>query len=217
MIIAVLGGTGEQGSGLAVRWAKAGHRVILGSRTAEKAERAAEALRGRLGQGDIRGSDNPAAAAAADVVVLSVPYDSQLGILESARDEIRGKVLITVVVPLRPPKVSHAWRPEAGSAAMEAQGHLGGDTPVVAAFQNIGASHLADPDHPIDSDVLICGDKAENKSVAIDLAMDAGMRAIDAGPLVNASVVEGLTAVLIGINKRHRVPGAGIRITGLTG
>jgi hypothetical protein len=218
MIIAVLGGTGEQGSGLALRWARAGHQVILGSRMAEKAERVAQELCERLGgQVHVTGADNPSAAAVADVVVLSVPYSSQLSILNSVRDQLVGKLLISVVVPLRPPKVSHAWRPEAGSAAMEAQSFLGADIPVVVAFQNISSAHVADPAHEVESDVLICGDKSEHKAVAGRLAADAGMRAVDAGPLANASVVEGLTAVLIGINIRHRVAGAGIRITGLSG
>ena len=216
MKIAILGGTGWQGSGLAVRWAKAGHQVILGSRTAGKAERVAAELTARVdGTVTVVGLENPAAAAACEVAVLSVPYSSQLPILASVRDELAGKLLISTVAPLKPPKVSWAWRPEAGSAAQEAQDYLGEATPVIIAFQNVSAGRLADLDHQIDCDVLICGDKKTQKMVVGSLASDAGMRALDAGPLVNASVVEGLTAVLIGLNVRGRTKDIGIRITGL--
>ncbi len=216
MKIAVLGGTGKQGSGLAIRWIRAGHEVIIGSRTADKAERVAAELSAQLGDGTtIVGLDNAAAAAACEVAVLSVPYDSQLPILEGVKSGLTNKLLISVVVPLKPPKVSHVWRPEAGSAAEEAQRFLGEATPVVAAFQNISADHLADPNHEIDCDVLICGDRKADKEIAQRLVSDANMRPVDAGPLVNASVVEGLTAVLIGINIRHKVKGAGVRVTGL--
>ena len=214
--IAILGGTGKLGSGLALRWARAGHSVIVGSRSAFKAERAAARLTELLqGAGTVAGLDNPAAAAAAEVVVLSVPYDSQLPILESVRGELVGKLLVSVVVPLRPSAVSRVWRPLAGSAAQEAQDYLGEATPVVIAFQNVSAGHLADLDHQFDSDVLICGDKAAHKELSAGLVVDAGLRPIDAGPLVNAGVAEGLTAVLIGVNSRHQARGTGLRITGL--
>jgi NADPH-dependent F420 reductase len=214
--VGILGGTGRHGSGLALRWARAGHHIILGSRVPTKAAAAAATLRAPDANAvDIIGRSNLEAAQECEIAVLSVPYDSQNAVLEEVRVALAGKVLVTVVVPLRPPDVGRAWHPPAGSAAMEAQGLLGESAPVVAAFQNISAAHLAAADLAIEGDVLICGDDKSAKSVAIELAADAGMRGIDAGPLVNAGVVEGLTALLIGINIRYRARGAGIRLTGL--
>jgi hypothetical protein len=214
--IAVIGGTGNEGPGLALRWARSGqYQVIIGSRQPEKAERAAAELNARLGQARIRGMANPAAAAAADIAVLTVPYSAHLPTLESIRAGLTGKILVDVTVPLQPPQVSRVYIPPGGSAAAEAQAMLGSDVRVVAAFQNVGAVHLQDLDHPIDCDVLVCGDDPEAKAEAIALAGAIGARGLDAGPLQNAVVVEGLTAILIGINRRYKVTGAGIRITGV--
>jgi NADPH-dependent F420 reductase len=214
--IAVIGGTGREGPGLALRWAKSGrYQVLIGSRQQEKAERVASELNARLGRNLIRGLVNPDAAAAADMVVLTVPYSAHVPTLESIRAGLRGKILVDVTVPLQPPQVSRVHIPPGGSAAAEAQALLGSDVRVVAAFQNVGAAHLQDPDHPIDSDVLVCGDDKEAKAEVIALAEAAGMRGLDAGPLQNAVVAEGLTAVLIGINIRYKAKGAGIRITGI--
>lgn len=216
MRIAVLGGTGKQGSGLAMRWARAGHELLIGSRSAVKAEQLAAQLAGRFkGAGSITGMDNRAAAVACEGAVLSVPYNSQLPILETVRDALAGKWLVSVVVPLRPPELGRVWRPEAGSAAQEAQDLLGEATPVIAAFQNVSAEHLADPDHEIDCDVLVCADQEGYQELAQGLVREAGMRPVWVGPLANASVVEGMTALLISINRRYQVRGAGIRITGL--
>ncbi len=213
--IAVIGGTGKEGSGLAMRWARAGYEVIIGSRSAEKGARVAEELNRRAGVTTIRGTDNVTAAREGDVIVLSVPYSAHIDTLAQIKDVVQGKVMVDVTVPLRPPKVTVVHIPEGGSATQEAQAFLGEGVRVVAAFQNISAAHLADPDHEIDCDVLVCGDDKEAKSIAIELARAAGMRGLDAGPLANAVVVEGLTSILIGINKRYKVRGAGIRITGL--
>ena len=214
--LAVIGGTGHEGPGLALRWARSGqYQVLIGSRQAEKAGRVAAELNARLGADLVQGLANPQAAAAADLVVLTVPYSAHIPTLESIRPELAGKVLVDVTVPLQPPKLSHVKIPAGGSAAMEAQSLLGGSVRVVAAFQNVGAAHLQEPDHPIEVDVLVCGDDKEAKAEAIALAEAAGMRGLDAGPLQNAVVVEGLTAVLIGINLRYQVKGAGIKITGL--
>jgi NADPH-dependent F420 reductase len=214
--IAILGGTGRLGSGLALRWARAGHQVLLGSRRADKAERIAAQLAELVpGTGTIIGMDNLAAAVAGDLAVLSVPYPSQLSILETVRDALVGKLLITVVVPLRPPAVSVAWRPPAGSAAQEAQTFLGEGTPVLIAFQNISAVHLAELDHKLEADVLICGEKRSHKELVATLVLDAGLRPIDAGPLANAAVVEGLTTLLIGVNRHYKARGTSLRITGL--
>ena len=216
--LAVIGGTGEEGSGLALRWAAAGYPVLIGSRSRERAGAAAEELSSLLPAGNsarIGGDTNAAASAAADVIILSVPYDSQAGIIEQIRDGCQGKTVVSVVVPLKPPRVSQVWRPPGGSAAEEAQTLLGDGARVVAAFQNISATHLKDLDHTVDCDILITGDDKEAKQTAIELAHAAGMRGIDAGPLVNSSVSEGLTALLIGINIRNKVKGSGIRITGV--
>ena len=216
--LAVIGGTGEEGSGLALRWAAAGYPVLIGSRSRERAVDAATELSSLLPDGKtarIGGDTNAGAAAAADVIVLSVPYDSQVGILEQIRAGCEGKTVVSVVVPLKPPRVSRVWRPPGGSAAEEAQALLGDEARVVAAFQNISATHLKDLSHAVDCDILITGDDREAKRTAMELAQAAGMRGVDAGPLVNSSVSEGLTAVLIGINIRNKVKGSGIRITGV--
>jgi 8-hydroxy-5-deazaflavin:NADPH oxidoreductase len=216
--IAILGGTGAEGAGLGFRWAVAGHEVIIGSRVAQRAEQTAGELAAALpaqANGRITGADNLAATQEAEIVVLSVPYSAQAATLTAVKEALAGKLLITVVVPLQPPKVSHVWRPPGGSAAQEAQALLGETTRVVAAFQNVSAEHLRDLDHMVDCDVLICGDRQVDKQVAIELSAVAGLRGVDAGPLLNAGVVEGLTAVLVGINIRHKIKGSGIRITGI--
>ena len=214
--IAVIGGTGKEGPGLALRWAKSGnYQVTIGSRQQEKAERVAAELNARLGEDLIRGMVNADAAAAADLVVLTVPYSAHAPTLESIRAALNGKILVDVTAPLQPPNVSRVHIPPGGSATAEAQTLLGDDVRVVAAFQNIGAAHLGDPDHLIDCDVLVCGDNKEAKAEAIALAEAAGMRGLDAGALQNAVVVEGLAAVLIAINIRYKIKDAGIKITGL--
>lgn len=214
--VAIIGGTGHQGPGLALHWAHSGrYQVIIGSRQAEKAQAVAAELNARLGAPLVQGMSNPAAAAAAEVVVLTVPYPAQLTTLESVREQLRGKVLVDVSVPLQPPKVSLVYLPPAGSATAEAQAYLGPEVRVVAAFQNVSASHLTDLEHLPECDVLVCGDDAAAKAEAIALAEAAGMRGLDAGPLQNAGVVEGLTAILIGLNRRYKATGAGIKVTGL--
>lgn len=213
--IAILGGTGHEGSGLGLRWAKAGHTVIIGSRTAEKATVAAEELNSALGSKAVIGLDNLAAAQRADIVVLTVPYSAHASTLETVREAVQGKIFVDVTVPLVPPKVSRVQMPPAGSASQEAQELLGQGAKVVTAFQNIGAEHLKEPGQAIDCDVLVCGDDKDAKAVVIALAADAGMQAWDAGPLANAVVAEGLTSVLIGLNIRYKAKAAGIKITGL--
>lgn len=215
--IAVIGGTGAEGSGLAVRWAAAGYPVVIGSRSAEKAAAAATELSQLLppNSAPLTGATNADAAAQAEIIVLSVPYDAQVGTIDQVAAACQGKTVITVGVPLKPPKVSTVWHPPGGSAAQEAQAQLGEGVQVVAAFQNVAAGHLKDLAWQPNCDVLVTGDAKAAKQVAIDLAKAAGFVAIDAGPLANASVVEGLTAVLIGINARHKVQGSGIRLTGL--
>lgn len=214
--VAVIGGTGNEGPGLARRWAKSGrYKVIIGSRQAEKAERVAAELNQTLGENLIQGLVNEDAAKAADICVLTVPYSAQAPTLTGLRDALQGKILVDVTVPLHPPKVSHVHVPPGGSAGLEAQAILGDGARVVSAFQNVGAAHLGDDHDRIECDVLVCGDDNQAKTEVIALAQAAGMRGIDAGPLKNSVVVEGLTSVLIGINIRHKVKSAGIKITGI--
>lgn len=215
--LAVIGGTGAEGSGLAVRWAAAGYPVVIGSRSAEKAVAVAAELSALLPAGSamLTGDSNAAAAVAAEIVILSVPYSAQVNTINEIHDACQGKVLLTVGVPLQPPKVSTVWRAPGGSAAEEAQAQLGENVRVVAAFQNISAGHLQDLNWEADCDVLVTADDKGAKQLAIELAGAAGFFALDAGPLANTSVVEGLTALLIGINIRNKVKGSGIRITGI--
>ena len=213
--IAVLGGTGKEGSGLALRWAAAGYDVTLGSRELEKAQRAAAELNTMLGQDLVRGMTNRDAAAQADVVVVTVPYAAHAATIESVKDVAQGKVLVDVTVPLDPQNVRRVKMPAAGSASVEAQQLLGEGVKVVAAFQNISAEHLRSLDHEIECDVLVCGNDKDAKKQVIELAQAARIQAWDAGPIENAMVVEGLTSVLINLNIKHKVKAAGIRITGV--
>ena len=214
LTIAVLGGTGKEGKGLAYRWAKAGYRVIIGSRTAEKAESAAADLNEILGYETVNGMENGAAAQAADILVLTVPYSAHASTLEMIQDAAQGKILVDVTVPLVPPKVTKVQMPSAGSAAQEAQSILGDDVNVVAAFQNISHEHLFG-ENPINCDVLVTGRGREARLEVLKLVEAAGMQGWDAGQIENSVVVEGLTSLLIYINKQNGVKSAGIQITGI--
>lgn len=215
MKIAILGGTGNEGFGLGFRWAAAGHEIIIGSRKRDKGERAADDMRERLPQSSISGTDNLTASQQAELVVLSVPYWAQAGTLDTVKEALADKLLVTVVAPSGEKK-SRVHHLDSGlSAAEEAQNQLAGITRVVAAFQNIGAHHLLDLDRQMDCDVLVCGDKKADKQIAMQLCTDAGLRGVNSGALQNARAVEELTAVLIAINIIHKVKSAGIRITGL--
>ena len=212
--IAVLGGTGKEGSGLAFRWAAAGYEIIIGSRKAEKAQTAADELNSLLDGGiTVRGLANEDAAHEAELIVLSVPYGAHRPTLETVKDAVQNKILVDVTVPLKPPKVSTVQLPEGRTAAEEAQAILGEGVRVVSAFQNVSATHLKDLAYSVDCDVLVCGDDKEARAEVIKLVAVTGMRGIDAGVLANAIVAESLTPLLIGINKRYGVKSAGIRIT----
>jgi len=213
--IAVIGATGALGGGLARRWAKAGHKVIIGSRDGGRAQEAAEALMADVG-GTVSGMENGAAAAAAEIVALTVPFSNQQPMLEAIKDGVQGKILIDATVPLVPPKVARVQLPDEDSAAVRAQNFLGEGVQVVAAFQNIGAEHL-NSDHDIECDVLVSGDSVEARETVVGLVEDAGLKAWHAGPLANSTAAEALTSVLIAINKRYKIIGAGIRITGTPG
>lgn len=215
LTIAVLGGTGKEGKGLAYRWAKAGYKIIIGSRTPEKAITAASEIIERLeGSSSVVGASNLEAAAQADIVVLTVPYAAHRETLEGVKDALKGKLLIDVTVPLVPPKVTKVQMPAAGSAAQEAKAILGDDVQVVAAFQNISHEHLL-TEEDVECDVLVTGSSKDARAEAIRLVEAAGLTGWDAGPIENSVIVEGLTSVLININKRYGSTHAGIRITGV--
>ncbi len=216
LTIAVIGGTGKEGSGLAKRWARSGYRVIIGSRDAAKAQRVVEELNAELGGAYLQGMDNLSAAREATIAVLTVPYTAHRSTLEGLAEALQGKILVDVTVPLKPPAVRTVYVPEGHSASLEAQAYLGPEVKVVTAFQNVSAVHLQEGnEHPISCDVLICGDDAQAKQDVIQLASAAGMRGLDAGPLLNSVAVESMTAVLLYINRHYKVPGAGIVITGV--
>ena len=213
--LAILGGTGKEGAGLALRWARHGYRILIGSRSAERAATRAMEMQTEVPAGDISGLGNAEAAAAADIVVLSVPYSAHKATLESVREACAGKILVDLTVPLQPPQIMTVNLPAGQAAALEAQALLGASTPVVAAFQNVSAVKLRQLDQPVDCDVLVCADDAAAKAQVIELVVAAGMRGIDAGSLKNAIAAESLTPLLLHINRTYRIAGAGIRITGL--
>jgi len=215
LTIAVLGGTGKEGKGLAYRWAKAGYRIIIGSRTPEKAVSTASEINETLDmESSVTGMSNLQAAQQADIVVLTVPYAAHRETLESIRDALSGKLLIDVTVPLAPPKVTTVQMPPAGSAAQEARQILGEAVEICTAFQNISYEHLLS-EEPIECDVLVTGTSKEARAETIKLVEAAGLRGWDAGPLENSVVVEGLTSVLIHLNKQYGSSHAGIKITGI--
>jgi NADPH-dependent F420 reductase len=213
--ICVVGGTGAEGSGLALRWANAGHRVSIGSRDAAKAQAAAAELNAALGKDAVRGVTNASGVAEADVVVLTVPFSGQMPTVTELKPALAGKILIDVTVPLVPPKVSRVQLPASDSCVAAVQQMLGESVRVVSAFQNVSAHKLKKLDYKIECDVLVTGDDKEARTVAIGLAQDAGLRGVDAGPLANSVVAESLTSALIWINRTYKIPDAGIRITGL--
>jgi len=214
MTIAVLGGTGKEGKGLAYRWAKAGYKVLIGSRSPERAVTAASEIMEMLeGSSSVVGTSNREAAELADMVVLTVPYAGHRETLESVKDVLKGKLLVDVTVPLVPPKVSKVQIPAAGSAAQEAREIVGEGVEVVAAFQNI-AHELLLTDEDVDCDVLVTGTSKDARAEVLKLVEAAGLTGWDAGPIENSVVVEGLTSVLININKQHGSTHAGIKITG---
>jgi NADPH-dependent F420 reductase len=212
--IAILGGTGALGTGLARRWAGAGHAILIGSREAAKAEAAASAVLDLLPGADISGLANLAAAEAAEIVVLTVPFAHHDAIVDEIAPVVEGKILVDATVPLVPPKVSVVQLPEGGSVARATQERLGDGVRVVSAFQTVAAAHLADTGHTMDSDVLVCGNDAEARSAVIELVEAAGLRGWHAGRIENSTVSEALTSVMIFLNRRYKIDGAGIRITG---
>ncbi len=215
LTIAVLGGTGKEGKGLAYRWAKAGYQVLIGSRTSEKAVTAASEIIELLeGEGSVVGMTNPEAAQQANIVVLTVPFSAHRTTLESVKDLLHGKLLIDVTAPLVPPKVSKVQMPSAGSATQEAREIVGEGVEVTAAFQSISHELLLG-DGDVECDVLVTGTSKNARQETIKLVEAAGLVGWDAGPIENSVVVEGLTSVLININKQYGTTHSGIKITGV--
>lgn len=214
LTIAVLGGTGKEGKGLAFRWAKAGYRVLIGSRSPEKAVKAASEIMELLeGDSSVVGMANPEAAEQANIVVLTVPYAAHRTTLESVKAALKGKLLVDVTVPLVPPKVSKVQMPPTGSAAQEAREIVGDEVEVVAAFQNVSYEHLLG-EEDVQCDVLVTGTSKKARGEVLKLVDATGLTGWDAGPIENSVVVEGLTSVLININKQYGSTHAGIKITG---
>ncbi len=215
--IAILGGTGKEGKGLAFRWAKAGYQILIGSRVLEKAQAAARDIEALLDHKfEICGKINPDAAQEGDLIVMTVPFSAHREMLESVKDYVQGKIFVDVTVPLVPPKVTRVQMPPAGSAAQEAQQILGEGVQVVSAFQNISYESLL-KDEAMNCDVLVCGTTKAARAAVLDLVRAAGLVGWDAGPLENSVVVEGMTSILIGINRQFGIQNAGIRITNVPG
>jgi 8-hydroxy-5-deazaflavin:NADPH oxidoreductase len=213
--IAVLGGTGDEGLGLAMRFASAGHDVVIGSRAKERADAAAEQVRAESPGARVSGAENGEAATAAEIVFVSVPYSAQRPTLEPLRQALAGKLVVTVVVPLSFGKGGpQSERVAEGSAALEAQALLP-ESRVASAFHNLSAHELQRLDQPVDSDVIVCGVDRDARQAVLDLAgAIPGVRGVDGGPLSYSRYVEDLTALLLALNRRYKTE-TGIRITGL--
>jgi NADPH-dependent F420 reductase len=219
--LAIIGGTGKEGNAIAHRFAKAGIRVLIGSRDAAKAQNAAQELNARIGTSNVEGYSNHDAAARADIVLLAVPYAGMQPILADLREAVQGKVVISVVSSLDPEKKSRAKPPAAGSVTAEVQEFFGDAVKVVCAFQNISPEKLESVEEKtespvrIDTDVIVCGNDKDARATVIDLIRRIGVDAFDGGVLANAVAVEALTAVLIAVNIKYKVKGAGIRLVGV--
>ena len=211
--IAILGGTGDLGTGLAIRWSKAGYKIVIGSRTLTKAQAAVADLEKISPTTPAAAMENADAAAEGDIVVLTVPAEHRISTLETVKSGLLGKILIDVTVPLVPPKVGTVQLPPEGSAGKRAQDFLGDDVQVVTAFQNV-AAHLLKEDVTIECDVLVAGNKRSARDKVIQLAQQAGMTGWHAGPIENSAAAEALTSVLIQINRRHDIAHSGLQIVG---
>jgi 8-hydroxy-5-deazaflavin:NADPH oxidoreductase len=213
--IGLIGGTGKEGFGLATRWVMSGFSVIIGSRSSEKAEMTAEKIRKDFSDAKIQGLSNEQTAERSDIIVITIPYSSHFEMLNKLKPFIKNKLVIDVTVPLVPPKVSVVQMPPDGSAAQEAFKILGPTSNLAAAFHNISSTNLSSDSISADCDVLVTGTSSDARSTALLLVKSAGFKGWDAGPIENSSVLEGLTSVLIWINKKYGSNHAGIRITGV--
>ena len=215
--ITIVGGSGALGAGLAKRWARKGHQIIIGSRDEKRASEAASRLNNEAGTTSIVGMENKVASENGEIVVLTVPFSNHMSTLSLIAPALGNKILIDVTVPLVPPKVRTVHIPEGGSCAKAAQEFLGEAVRVVSAFQSVAATHLDDLEHEIDCDVLVCGNDPEAREVVVELASDADMKAWHAGVIANSIVAEAMTSSLIFMNNRYKIDGAGLRITGKPG
>ena len=209
--VAIVGGTGNLGGALALRLGAPGVKIIIGSRDAEKAKKAVEALKPNLRAGQIEGMTNQEAVNGADYVVIAVPYEGHAQMVRDVKGQVNGKIIIDTVVPLNKGK---PFVPPAGSALQEAQQILGDEAPVIGALHNISAVDLGDVDSPL-GDVLVCGDKSDAKEKVMEIIRRIGARAFDAGPGTNAYVIEGLTGVIIFLNRKYKSKHGSIRIVGI--
>ena len=213
-IIAIVGGTGKEGKGLALRWAKAGYKVIIGSRDYERAEKVKNELNVLLNNPVIYADTNESAVEKAEVIVITVPYGAHRSILESLKERLRRKVIVDVTVPLIPPEITKVQMPIDGSASQEALKILGSGSRIISAFQNISYDLLMNNEE-IQCDVFVCASDQEARMIGLTLVKDAGLTGWDAGPLENSVIAEGLTSILIGLNKKYGSKSAGIKITGI--
>jgi len=209
--VAIVGGTGNLGSALALRLGAPGVKIIIGSRDAEKAKNAVATLTPKLRAGELVGTTNREAVKDADFVVIAVPYEGHAQMVSDLKGQLAGKIVIDTVVPLNKVK---PFVPPAGSALQEAQQILNGEAPVVGALHNISAVDLGDVDAPL-GDVLVCGDDAAAKQRVMEIIQRIGATAYDAGPASNAYVIEGLTGVIIALNRKYKSKHGSIRITGI--
>ena len=215
--ITIVGGSGALGAGLAKRWARKDHQIIIGSRDEKRASEAASRLNNEAGTKSIVGMENKEASENGEIVVLTVPFSNHMSTLSLIAPALDNKILIDVTVPLVPPKVRTVHIPEGGSCAKAAQEFLGKAVRVVSAFQSVAATHLDDLEHEIDCDVLVCGNDPEAREVVVELASDADMKAWHAGVIANSIVAEAMTSSLIFMNNRYKIDGSGLRITGKPG
>lgn len=211
MTITIVGGTGNLGSALALRLAAPGVKITIGSRDPEKAKRVVESLKKIAADADIVGQGNQEAVQEAEVVVIAVPYEGHAKIVAALKGQLSGKTVIDAVVPLKKGK---PFVPAAGSAVMEAQEILGGEAPVIGALHNISAVDLQES-HASLGDVMVCGDNDEAKQKVMEIIRRLGARAFDAGPATNAYVIEGLTGVLIYLNRKYKSKHGSVRVTGI--
>jgi len=209
--IAIVGGTGNLGQALAHRLAFPGVKLIIGSRDHEKAKTVVETLRKTLGKGSFDGKSNAEAAREAELVVIAVPYEGHAPMLKELKGALGEKIIIDAVVPLKKGK---PFTPPAGSALLEAQEILGKETQLVGALHNISAVDLQQSDAPL-GDVLVCGDYEQSKQKVMEFLLKIGARALDAGPASNAYIIEGLTGVLIQLNRKYKSKHASVKITGI--
>lgn len=213
--IAILGGTGEMGLGLALRLAAAGYPVVIGSRKAERAQEAAAQVQAAVPDATVSGADNASAARDAELVLVTVPHAAQVATLTAVRDACQGKIVLDATVGLAEGDPTRPAPPEEGSMGERAQRILGDNVALVSGFHTVSGALLQDLSRSPDTDALLCGDHEDAKTQIAELAAAIGLRPVDCGPLRQARILESLTPLLIGINKRYRRRHVGIRFSGL--